>query len=235
MPEHFRRRRRIAAVALGLIFAVFAGGLGGRTLLYDAGLADVEGVEITGVRTVPEQAVREAAAVTTGVPLAGVDLDAIERRVEGLPAVADAVAGRDWPHTVTIEVTERVPAGIADTPQGPYLVDVSGVAYVPVPDQVNVPKLAVGVLDPGAPATPATRAALDVVAALPADLRGQVTAVEVGPVPALPVVLRLTENREVRFGSPDRATDKAAVLGPLLSQRAAVYDVVSPELPTIRR
>lgn len=234
LPARFRRRR-VAAVALGLLFAVVAGGLGGRTLLYDAGLADVEGMEVTGVRTVPEQAVRDAAAVTVGVPLAGVDLDAIERRVEALPVVAHADAGRDWPHTVTVEVTERVPAGIADTPKGPQLVDTAGVAYLPVPDGVRVPHLAVGVLEPGAPAVPATGAALTVLAALPADLREQVTAVEVGPAPTLRVVLRLTEDREIRFGSPDRATDKVAVLGPLLTQKADVYDVVSPELPTIRR
>lgn len=235
LPERFRRRRRIAAAVLALFFAVVGGGLAGRALLYDAGLADVEGLEITGLRTVAEPAVRAAASVQTGVPLAGVDLDAIERRVEQLPAVAHAEAGRDWPHTITVAVTERVPVAVGDTPGGPHLVDAAGVAYLPAPDRAALPRLAVGVLDPGAPATPAVRAALGVLAALPPRVRGDVQAVEVGVPPALAVTLRLTEDREVRWGSPDRSMEKAAVLGPLLSQHAGVYDVASPELPTIRR
>ncbi|MGQ0575748.1 MAG: cell division protein FtsQ/DivIB [Pseudonocardia sp.] len=235
LPEHIRRRRRLAAAALTIGFVLVAGAVGGRALLYDAGLADVEALEVTGLATVPEQAVREAAAVGVGLPLAGVDLAGVERRVEQIPAVADAEAGRDWPHTVIIAVTERVPVAVAETPRGPHLVDDTGVAFLPAPDPAALPHLAVGVLEPGAGATPAARAALDVLAALPGPVHESVRAVEVGPPPALPVTLTLTGDRQVRWGSPDRATTKAAVLGALLSQPGSVYDVASPELPTIRR
>lgn len=235
LPEHFRRRRRIAAAVLAIGFVMVAGSLGGRALLYDAGLADVEGLEITGLRTIPEPAVREAAAVTTGVPLAGVDLAALERRVEQIPAVADADAGRDWPHTLTLAVTERVPVAVTDTARGSHLVDSSGVAFLPAPDSAGLPRLAAGPVEPGAPATPAVQAALAVLAALPAPVRDDVRTVEVGPPPALPVTVSLSKDRQVRWGPPDRAAEKAAVLGPLLSQSGSVYDVASPELPTIRR
>lgn len=206
--------------------------LGAQALLYDAGLADVEGVEVTGTGTVAEPDVRAAAAVTVGAPLAGVDLEAIEWRVEQIAGVADADAGRDWPHTVTIGVTERVPVAVADTPEGVYLVDRTGVAYLPAPDPPALPKLAIPNVGPD---DPATRATLDVLAALTADLRRDVLAVEFAPSPAGRVTLRLTKNRQVRWGSPDRAVEKAAVLGPLLSQSGSVYDVASPELPTVRR
>jgi cell division protein FtsQ len=235
LPRHFRRRRRIAAVALAAVFLAVGGGLGGRALLHDAGLADVEGLVVTGLRTVPETAVREAAAVTIGVPLAGVDLRAVERRVARIPAVAEVAADRDWPHTVALHITERVPVAIVDTPRGPHLIDTTGVAYLPVPDSVALPKLVVGPVEPSAAPTPGVRAGLDVLAALPVPLRAEVTAVEVGPGPATTVVLRLTEGREVRWGTPDRALEKAAVLVALLTQRGGVYDVASPELPTVRR
>lgn len=232
LPAHFRRRRRIAAVVLAALVAVVAVGLGGRALLYDTGLADVEGVQVTGTTTVPQPDVLEAAAVTVGVPLAGVDLAAVELRVERIAGVADARAGRDWPHTVTIAVVERVPVAVADTPQGLYLVDGAGVAYLPAPAEAALPKLAV----PGVtPDDPATRAALDVLTALTPALREEVRSVEVEPAPTVRVTLVLTRNRQVRWGSPDRGADKAAVLGALLSQSGSVYDVASPELPTIRR
>jgi hypothetical protein len=76
------------------------------------------------------------------------------------------------------------------------------------------------------------------VGALPEPVRGQVLSVAaiVDPrgIPGT-ITLGLTDEREVRWGSPERAADKAAVLVPLLTQPGRVYDVTSPDLPTIRR
>ena len=47
------------------------------------------------------------ADVPLGVPLATVDLAAIEARVEGLAAVGVGEASRAWPDQVRIDVTER--------------------------------------------------------------------------------------------------------------------------------
>ena len=66
------RRRRLAAALIGAVVLLAVVGLGTRVLLYDAGLANVEEVTVTGLSTVPEQVVRDAAAVTAGGPL---DLD----------------------------------------------------------------------------------------------------------------------------------------------------------------
>ena len=48
------------------------------------------------------------------------------------------------------------------------------------------------------------------------------------------VTVGLTGDREIHWGGPDRAAEKAAVLLPLLGQSGHRYDVSSPELPTIR-
>jgi cell division protein FtsQ len=88
------------------------------------------------------------------------------------------------------------------------------------------------------PADPATRAAVAVLAALPDAVRGQVltagSSVASGGGPPQ-VVLDLTDSREVHWGSAERTADKAAVLVPLLSQPGRIYDVRSPDLPTITR
>ena len=45
--------------------------------------------------------------------------------------------------------------------------------------------------------------------------------------------VRLVDDREVRWGTVDRAAEKARVLVPLLTQQGRVYDVSSPDLPTV--
>ena len=49
------------------------------------------------------------------------------------------------------------------------------------------------------------------------------------------VTLRLTRDRTVVWGSPERGDRKATVLTALMSRRADVYDVSAPDAPTTRR
>jgi cell division protein FtsQ len=179
---------------------------------------------------VAEADVLAAAAVPPGTALAAVDTAGIASRVAALPGVAVAEVGRAWPGTVTVAVTERAPVAVTDTAEGPLPVDAAGVVYRgAVPP--GVPRL----LFPAAPDDPATGAALAVLAALPDGLRGEVTTVDVtvgGGVPQ--VELGLTDDRRARFGTAERAAEKASVLVVLLTQEGRVYDVSSPELPTVR-
>ena len=62
-------------------------------------------------------------------------------------------------------------------------------------------------------------------------LRGQVATVDVA---GTKVTLGLADGRSVRWGDPERAPDKIAVLVALLGQPGKVYDVSSPDLPTVR-
>jgi cell division protein FtsQ len=189
---------------------------------------------------VSQRDVLAAAAVTPGGPLAAVDLAGIAGRVARLPAVESARVGRDWPNTVAVDITERVPVAATRNVQGPQLVDRSGVVYPgePVPGLPALTAPAAGTDDPG------TLAAVAALAALPEPVRGQVLTIDVGdsgadrsgrPAQLTPqVTLGLTEDREIRWGGPERTAEKAAVLLPLLGQTGRRYDVSSPELPTIR-
>jgi cell division protein FtsQ len=135
---------------------------------------------------------------------------------------------------VLVELTERVPVAVAQTPEGPALIDRKGVVYrgPAVPD---LPRLNFGA---AGPEDPSTLAAIAVLAAVPDPVRPQVRSVDVtvaGPGVPGQVTLGLTDDRQVRWGAPERAQEKAAVLGPLLGEPGRVYDVTSPDLPTIRR
>ena len=229
LPGTYRRRRIIAVLfTAGILLAAV---LGARAVLH-SGLLDVRSVEITGLSAVRQADVQNAAGVTTGTPLADVDTAAIAVRVAALPAVASASVGRSWPHTVTIAVTERVPVASVATPRGPALVDAGGAVYSG-PAVPGLPRLTFGAVGPD---DPATRAATAALTALPASVRTQVQTVDATVDGAAPgqVTFGLAGDRQVRWGSVDRAADKAAVLVPLLTRPGHVYDVTSPDLPTIR-
>jgi cell division protein FtsQ len=201
-------------------------------LLYDAGLADVEDVRVTGAAVVSVPDVLAAASVSLGGPLAAVDTGAVAARVAQLPPVESVRVGRSWPNTVTIEITERVPVASVNTAQGAALVDRNGVVYRG-PAVAGLPRLT----GRAASGASTTLAAVAVLAALPEPVRSEVETVRamvgVAGGPAQ-VVLGLTRGREVRWGAPERATEKAAVLVPLLTRTGRVYDVASPDLPTVR-
>jgi len=231
-PEVYRRRRVAATVVAVLLLCAF--GLVVRVMLYDSHLFDVQGVQVEGLAALPETDIVAGAAVPIGAPLASIDTADVAARVARLPAVATATVTRSWPHTVTVTVVERVPVATATTPAGVELVDVAGVVYPGTPPP-GLPRLLFGAVGPN---DPTTRSALAALATLPPPIRSQVLTVDAtvagSGVPGQ-VTLGLTDNRKVVWGTEDRAAEKAAVLVPLLTQPGHVFDVTSPDLPTIRR
>ena len=227
------RRRRVAA-AIVAVFLIGALGLVVRVVLYDSRLLDVQGVQVEGISTLPETDIVRAAAVPIGAPLASIATGDVANRVAQVPAVATAVVTRSWPHTVMVTVVERVPVASATTPAGVQLVDAGGVVYPGTPPP-GLPRLVFGAVGP---ADPSTRSALTALATLPAPIRAQVLTIDAtvagSDVPGQ-VTFGLTDNRQVVWGTEDRAAEKAAVLAPLLTQPGRVFDVTSPDLPTIRR
>ncbi len=231
-PEVYRRRRLAAAVVAVLLLGAL--GLIVRVMLYDSHLFDVQGVQVEGISTLAEADVVAAAAVPIGAPLASIDTSDIATRVAQLPAVSMATVTRSWPHTVTVTVVERVPVATATTSAGVELVDAAGVVYPGAPAP-GLPRLVFGAVGPN---DPSTRSALAALATLPPPIRSQVLTVDAtvagSGVPGQ-VTFGLTGNRQVVWGTEDRAAEKAAVLVPLLTQPGRVFDVTSPDLPTIRR
>jgi len=223
-----RRRLRAAApwgIGLGVILlaAVIA------WVILRTSVFGVESVRVTGVAILTADQVVAVAAVPDGVPLATVDIDGIRDRVGRLLPVASVRVERDWPHTVTIAVTER--AGVAAVPQdkGFIVIDSAGVGFLTADERPSGLPL-VRLEQPG-PDNPETVAALAVLSVLSPQLKGElVTLVVEGPAR---IRLELRQNRVVLWGDTSDGDVKSKVATALLSRSWKTIDVTAPEVVTI--
>lgn len=85
-------------------------------LFYGTSVLGVAHIKVIGAGFVSAAEIRSAAGVSTGTPLASVDTGAVASRVQRLAGVAHAVASRDWPSTLDIDVTLRT--AVAAIPRG---------------------------------------------------------------------------------------------------------------------
>jgi cell division protein FtsQ len=177
-------------------------------------------------------AVRAAARVRPGQPMLLVNAGGVAAAVGRLPTVASARVERDFPNTVTITVSRRVP--VAWAPAGPgraAVLDRHGdvLAVGPGPP-AGLPELAGLTRVPG-PGGRLHAPAAAAAAALGPSLRGRVTTVV-----ALPggLVALVANGPQIRFGDGTQLAAKAeaaaAVLAALVAP-ARYIDVSVPNAP----
>lgn len=106
------RAKRVVIIA-GAIAAIAACIWGVIAFTQSDSFAVTE-VRVEGVRHLDPSVVTSMAAVRLGDSLFRIDRDDIERRIESDPWVSVAEVSRDFPHTVVVSVTERVPAAVVD-------------------------------------------------------------------------------------------------------------------------
>ncbi len=188
-------------------------------------------VRVVGEKKVSAQQIVSAAALGIGTPLASVDTSGAAARVEKLAPIASAQVSLDWPHTVVITVTERVPAALIPNGSGYDIVDVSGVVF----GKAATPTAGLAVIQvQGGAAVKAAvvPGALAALKALPAGLAAQVTGISASS--AYSITLKLRTGSVVDWGGGDDAAAKAADLVALVRlHRAARYDVSAPEAPAM--
>lgn len=222
-------RGRILARRWGAI-GVVLGVAGLVVVLLFTPVLGVSQVEVSGLQGLTADQVRTTADVTLGTPMLRLPTEQIAARVRTLPRVASVDVYRDWPNTVVIAVTERTPVGVLKMPDGSHLIDATGDDYATVPTApAGLPVIQ---LPSASPHDARTQAVVAVLAALPAALLPQV--VNIGAQTPGSVQFALANGKSVMWGSADQSARKSAVLAALLSQPGRIYDVSSPDLPTIQ-
>lgn len=232
-PDFARRRlrarvRRLRPLLYAVATALLVGG--GIWLVYFSSVVTATAVDVSGNSTLAGPRVERVAQVRLGGPLARVDLGAIRARVETIPAVRSVQVSRSWPHTVHIEITERVPVAVVDRGVGLQAVDLDGVlfgTYARPPADLPVIRTAPNVR------TEALAEAARVIGSLRSDIAARVEHVDVETVDR--IRLRLTGGITVMWGSAQNSEQKAEVLAVLLKQAgggSSEIDVSVPGRPT---
>ncbi|WP_433263724.1 cell division protein FtsQ/DivIB [Actinosynnema sp. CS-041913] len=211
------RRRAIAVLVLLVVTGVVGA-------VWFTPLLGVREVEVQGVVELTADEVRQAAEIEEGTPLVRLDVDGIVERVRKLSRVAAVRVERSVPGTVRLTVDERTPVAVVDLADGAHLVDATGKDYaVLAQPPEGLPELT---------AEPAgLPAAVAVLTGLPEELRREV--LTVSATTGADVKLALTAGREIRWGSAVDTPRKAAVAQVLMTREGTVFDVSSPELPTV--
>ncbi len=216
----------LVALVLLLLAALVAGGV---WLLFFSSYVTARSAQVTGNTTISTAHIERVAEVPVGTPLVRVDLDAIRRRVETIPAVRTADVSRAWPHRVHIAITERVPIAVIDRGNGLQALDADGVmfgSYAKRPRGLPLVRTE--------PATPKEALAEGgkVIGSLPASVASRVATIDVATVDQISLVLR--NGRRVEWGSAEDSAQKAEVLAVLLRRPGQVIDVTVPGRPTTR-
>jgi len=110
-----------------LVVVVLAGGswLGWQAylLLTHAGIFQISGVDVKGVRHLSEADLEGIAGMFKGQNIFRVDLEAAARRAHRNSWIKDIRIYRRLPNRISMTVVERVPDAILDTGAGKYLID----------------------------------------------------------------------------------------------------------------
>ena len=223
-----RQRLRQWLAGVGVVALALAMGW---VLMFSA-VFDTRAVEVTGADPADTRAVERTASREVGTPLARVDGGALAQDItEAVPGAAHVAVDRDWPHTLKVKVTSRVPALAVRTERGDFrLLDLDGTAIRTV---ASAPK--------GVPTVRAergstvsghgVRAAQGMLTALPAALRPRVSKVTVDSADQISMSLDGTTVIWGDAGSPDV---KVKVIQILLEKRPKVIDVSAPDTPVTK-
>ncbi|MDO5500151.1 MAG: FtsQ-type POTRA domain-containing protein [Propionibacteriaceae bacterium] len=211
---------------LGAVAVAVVAGLATWVVFFSSALV-LRSVHVEGTAILTQDEVLAQAQAPEGRPLARVNEREIAERVAKLPAVREVTVRRAWPRSLEIRVSERVPVFVIGEGDPVTLVDSAGATFRgPLPE--GVPQ---GEGPTGDPALLADVAR--VVTALPDDLRAVTQQVTFTSPDA--ITIQIADDREIFFGSADRADLKAEVAHSLVRGTNATHiDVSAPTRPSTR-
>jgi cell division protein FtsQ len=225
-----RRRRLRALLPLFVVLVVVTVLLVAGWLVLGTRVFDVRTVTVEGAVTVRQATVRDAAAVRLGSSLARGDVDGVRDRVSALGPIAKVQVYRTWPHTLTVQITERQPVAVVHRRGGYAELDAAGVPFRTVARRPAGLPLVV-LARPG-PRDRATRSVLVVAAALTPELRDRLARIAAPTAEQVTVVL--TDKRQIFWGDSDHSDRKATVATALLARPGQRIDVSAPRVVTVK-
>jgi cell division protein FtsQ len=226
-----RRRRRIwIGVAAAFVLLV-----GGSLAAAYSPLFAVRTIDVAGTSTLNAATVEQSLSGELGKPFPLVDQSAIKAALVRFPMVESYTVEAVPPHELVVRIVERTPVGAVQTAAGYTVVDAAGVALSTTP---TAPKGVALITVNGGIDSKSFQALGQVMRALPASIRDQVTAVSAKS----PVAVVLTLGKSgttVVWGSADQTADKVVRLETLMKAKGLPsgvheFDVSAPNAVVVR-
>ncbi|MEN9715060.1 MAG: hypothetical protein RJA35_527 [Actinomycetota bacterium] len=198
-------------------------------------LMSIDKIEIVGLHRMKQATVENAVKSLIGTPLTTVDENQIQQRLKGFPLIESFTTVSLPPHTLQIYIRERQPIGLVTIGATDYLYDPAGVQISPTNSRSKYPLILVS----GNPAHSSSfREAVSVLLALPATLYPKVASIQATSVDDVRIHLRGNANTQILWGDSSKSLLKSKVLKALLAtvkrRQLVVFDVSSPNAPTVR-
>ncbi len=216
-------RRVVASVLLVIAVSVIAVGIALWTPLFA-----VKNIQVHGVKHLSAEEVVALSGLAVGDRMLGIDEHAAGNAIVQQPWVDRVTVSRQWPRTVTIDVTEREAVLFTAEQDGQHLIDADGVAFT-IGDP---PQEAVGVSGDAVEDPAIMRQLAAAIAFIEQPIRTQLKNVTV--VSAYDVTLHLKDGRSVYWGALQDNQDKARALKTVLSQNGEKWNISNPQLVTVR-
>lgn len=226
-----RHRRVVWGVSLGSVGLV----AGLTAILVLSPALAFQQLEVDGTRLVSDQEIAAALQPLYGEPLARVTEERVAEAFAPITLIQAFTTRIQPPNTLVVTIIERRPVGYVAGRGGFDVVDAVGVVLWSNGQAPNdVPLILVS---PDSE-SPSFVAVSRVLLALPQDIQRQVESITATTLDDVRFTIR-DRDHEVVWGSAERSTEKARVLGPSLSAAGAdaprVIDVTTPESVVIRQ
>lgn len=229
-PARRRRRTRLLAAALSLLVLLVL-----LVVVFFSPLFATRTIDVQGATLTDPQAVQDALAGYQGVPMTRISKQDVKDSVGDVPQVKSVDVAFQPPHTISVQLHERVGVAAVEDGSSVVLVDSEGkpLSSVPAERRPDVPLVAGGtkVLS-----TPQFQAISEVLATLPADVLARL---ESASAPSGSTVeLSMKDGPTVVWGDARDSDVKAQVVATLMNSEAAstsaVVDVSAPLHPVVK-
>ena len=215
-----KRRLVFAGVVTLLALAI--------NVVWFSSVFDVRDVKVLGTKITTVSQVRATAAIEIGQPVARVDVAAVAARIKRIRVVESVDVRRGLPHSIVIDVHERVPIAATTSSDGSWwLVDRHGVIF----RKVTTPPA--GLTEVQAYTERFRGIGARMAAGMPDWLRKRVATVTVRAEEDIRLAMK--NGKQVRWGGEAEAARKAEVLFVLLRIPAREYDVSAPNAPATKK
>lgn len=217
-------RRRLPVIIAAVVVLAAIAGMGA----YFFPLVTVKNIEVVGATNADQVQVADASGLRTGDNMLRVDSADAAKNVASVPWVEKVTVARSWPSTITINVTEHQPVGFVKDKSTPLAVNEHGKVFL----SGVQPEGAVEFKDVKADDSHAIEAIAASVVALKPQVREQLEFVQAKNAESIEMHFR--DDRQVFWGSSDRASEKAEATRIVLLREGAKWNVSNPAMPTLK-